>query len=66
MPPTLQLLAEHGEEDGEVDGTAGLLDRSSRYALLRVFFYSPHPPPCAHTCLQFLIKSPSARLFFVI
>lgn len=36
MPPTLQLLAEHGEEDGEVDGTAGLLDHGLQLLILHV------------------------------
>ena len=33
---TLQLLAEHGEEDGEVDGAAGLLDHGLQLLVLHV------------------------------
>lgn len=34
--PTLQLLSEHGEEDGEVDGAAGLLDHGLQLLVLHV------------------------------
>lgn len=34
--PTLQLLSEHGEEDGEVDGAAGLLDHRLQLLILHV------------------------------
>lgn len=33
---TLQLLSEHGEEDGEVDGAAGLLDHGLQLLILHV------------------------------
>lgn len=33
---TLQLLAEHGEEDGEVDGATGLLDHGLQLLILHV------------------------------
>lgn len=33
---TLQLLSEHGKEDGEVDGAAGLLDHSLQFLILHV------------------------------
>merc|ERR1712112_133723 len=33
---TLQLLAEHGEEDGEVDGARGLLDHGLKLLILHV------------------------------
>ena len=34
--PTLQLLAEHGQEDGEVDGAAGLLDHGVKLIIVHV------------------------------
>lgn len=33
---TLELLAEHGEEDGEVDGAARLLDHGVQLLVLHV------------------------------
>lgn len=34
--PTLQLLSEHGEENGEVDGAAGLLHHGLQLLILHV------------------------------
>lgn len=34
--PTLELLSKHGEEDGEVDGAAGLLDHGFQLLITRV------------------------------
>lgn len=34
--PTLELLSKHGEEDGEVDGAAGLLDHGFQLLILHV------------------------------
>lgn len=34
--PTLQLLSEHGEEDGEVDRAAGLLDHGLELLILHI------------------------------
>lgn len=34
--PTLQLLSEHGEEDGEVDGAAGLLHHGLQLLILHI------------------------------
>lgn len=34
--PTLQLLSKHGEEDGEVDGAAGLLDHGLQLLTLHI------------------------------
>lgn len=33
---TLQLLSKHGEEDGEVDGAAGLLDHGLQLLVLHI------------------------------
>lgn len=33
---TLQLLSEHGEENGEVDWTAGLLDHGLQLLILHI------------------------------
>lgn len=33
---TLQLLSEHGEEDSEVDGAAGLLDHGLQLLILHI------------------------------
>lgn len=33
---TLQLLSKHGEEDGEVDGAAGLLDHGLQLLILHI------------------------------
>ena len=46
--PTLQLLAEHGEEDGEVDGAAGLLDHGLELLILHVQLACTTTKKCSH------------------